>query len=185
MLAPDIPNLSYNLTGLELALERVRLRDGRVEKAAGESWKSLVAPRHSFGRQELIASVQLDTGLEYAAEDVAVLDGKLTLRLPQQVSVVTLADTEPGTSVSGAGVTLRVRELARDWLVSVEAYTADGEALAIEDAELARVGSATELRCSVHGRPARVDVQLSRASSRFEYAFALRLPGPVPSAAQP
>ncbi len=134
--------------------------------------------------------------MEYAAEDVAVLDGKLTLRLPQQVLVVTLPDTEPGSSVSGAGVTLRVRELARDRLVldvsgattrlvSVEAYSADGEALAIEDAELARVGSVTELRCSIHGRPARLDVQLSRGSSRFEYAFALRLPGPVPAAPQP
>jgi hypothetical protein len=194
VLAPDIPNLSYNLSGLALAVEAVHLRDGKIERAsARRAWRLPIHPRHSFGRQELLASVWLDTGLPHESDQVAALDGVLVLRLPRNVEVLPFPSYAPGASVERAGLRLVLLDLERDRitvrlegaiekLVGLQAYNEDGASLLVGAAEWRPSASGAELSLPVHGRPMRLEAQIAGDADRFDYAFRLDLPQAAPAA---
>ena len=95
VLAPDIPNLSYNLTALELNWQGHRVP---------------LQPRYRFGREELTCAVELDA----LAPESSRLEGELVLRLALGVEASRLPVLEPGRSIEDRGVRLEVIELGRD-----------------------------------------------------------------------
>ena len=111
VIAPDIPNLTYNATGLELRLEEIALRE-RAPLAPG--LRVPVAPGHHFGNLELEGEVELVTDVAARPADVERLAGQLVLRLPASVELLELAEVEPGRDVSAGRVTFALSELGRD-----------------------------------------------------------------------
>ena len=200
VLAPDIPNMSYNLTGLELVLESVSLRGGkqalRADHATPEApWKYMITPRHRFGRQELSVSLPVPTHIEAEPGDAQSLSGELRLRLPQDVYSVALPSVEPGTTITSGGVVVTVRELARDRfslsvegeaerVVGVQTFNADDRELFIERGVVERTPEGSVMTLNVHGRPARINVQVAREINRFTYPFRLQIERALPAAAE-
>ena len=200
VLAPDLPNLSYNLTGLELVLESIALRGGkqarRADHARAEApWKYMVTPRHRFGRQELSVSLPVPTHVDADPGDVQSLAGELQLRLPHDVYSVALPSVEPGTTITAGGVVVTVRELTRDRfslsvdgeaerVVGVQTFNADDRELYIEGSSTERTPQGSLMTVRVHGRPARINVQVAREINRFSYPFRLQIERPLPASAE-
>jgi hypothetical protein len=202
VIAPNVPNLTYHATALELALTGVGLVDGRVvspseDAVAREHARALLNARRQFGRTDVEARTRLATGVADDATGVARLDGQVVLRIPQVVDSFELAAVEPGKSVVSKGTVVSLRELGRDRLTlqlsgplerffSVRAFAADGHELASEETNVPSPASPGphELRFEVHGQPARVVVQLVRDHSERRYAFRIELPVSEPAAAE-
>jgi hypothetical protein len=203
VIAPNVPNLTYHATALELALTGVGLVDGRVvapaqDAAARERARAVLNARRQFGRTDVEARTRLATGVADAATDVARLDGQVVLRIPQVVDSFELAAVEPGKSVVSKGTVVALRELGRDRLTlqldgplerffSVRAFAPDGHELASEETSVPSPASSGphELRFEVHGQPARIVVQLVRDHTERRYAFRIELPVAAPAAAAP
>ncbi|MBW2413391.1 MAG: hypothetical protein JRG76_02665, partial [Deltaproteobacteria bacterium] len=172
VLAPNIPNLSYNLTALE-----VRLRDARTP----------LYPRYRFGREELTCALDLGT------EPEPKLEGELVLRLARGVESSRLTVVEPGRSVESRGVRLEVVELGRDRLstriegdvsrlVTVGALNEDGEPLRVEPLDVEQHESAVLRHFKVSGKPMQLEIQVAEGSERLSYPFRLDWPSAVPAA---
>jgi hypothetical protein len=202
VLAPDIPNLTYNLNGLELVLDRVHLEDGSVEKRAERAtadvpWREPVQPKHRFGRSELSREVSVATGLEDEDAVIQRMDGKLVLRLAAGVYSVSIPAVEPGSAVTDEGVTYTLSELGRDTLtlrvsggservVALRAFEGEeGRELQVGDARIEESESGTDMHFHVYGQAARLELLLARQVHRSDYAFRLELPQEeVPAAAR-
>ena len=177
VLAPDIPNLSYNLTALELNWQghRVPLR-----------------PRYRFGREELTCAVNLDA----LALESSRLEGELVLRLARDVEASRLAVLEPGQSIENRGVRLEVIELGRDRftariggdatrLIAVAAFDADGRALVIEPLDATASDSGLLRSFCVSGQATQLEVQVASSFERMAYPFQLDWAAPAPAAPAP
>ncbi len=199
VIAPNVPNLSYHATALELALTRVGLADGRVltpaEVGETRAARALLNGRRQFGRTDVEAKARVATGVADAASALAQLDGQLVLRLPREVDTLEIASVEPGVAVTSGDVRVTLQELGRDRLTlrmtgplerffSVRAFAADGHELAVEETDVPAPGSSGphEIRFDVHGRPARLGVQLVRSHTERRYTFRIQLPGALPAA---
>jgi hypothetical protein len=188
VIAPDIPNLTYNATGLELALLRVRTREGREHAAHA---RALVAARHRFGDPVLEGEVELATDVSAASSDVKSLAGELLLRLPAGVDVIELDPLEPGRSASAGDVSVTLTELARDAFslqiagplerfFSARAFGADGHELNARPEGIAASKDGEHiLSFRVQGQPRRIAVQLGRDATARRYAFELAIPAPA------
>jgi hypothetical protein len=191
VIAPDIPNLTYNATGLELRLEQIALRE-RAPLAPG--LRVPVAPGHRFGNLELEGEVELVTDVAADPADVERLAGQLVLRLPGSVEVLELTEIEPGRRVSAGRVSFALEELGRDAFAlrmrgplgryfSARAF-AEGErelgVKLIQVGEPAADGS-RELRFRVQGVPRRIAIQLARGNAIRRYPFELTFPLAVPA----
>ncbi len=176
VLAPDIPNLSYSLISLEIALR---------EPDLGRSW---LHPRYRFGRPELVS----DVDMKGASLVRSYLEGELVLRLASDVRALTLPAVEPGRSVEAEGVRLLVTELGRDRfsalvegdpsrLVAVQALDADGATLVVQpiDAQSRESGVLRSFRVS--GQLSSLQVQVARDAERRVYPFRLDLPSAAPA----
>jgi hypothetical protein len=195
VIAPDIPNLTYNASGLELELDRLVLRDAR---AFTPGVRVPVSPGHRFGNLELEAEVRPATEITAPAADVERISGKLVLRLPASVDALELSPVEPGVAVQGDGATFELVELARDGFAlrmrgplerffSARAFGADEGELAVKRVAIGPEGpdGARELHFRVQGQPRRLQLQLSRGAAQRSYAFELALPAPEPLPAAP
>jgi hypothetical protein len=195
VIAPDIPNLTYNATGLELRLEQVVLRD---RGAIAPGLRVPVAPGHRFGNLELEGEVQLATDVSANLADVEKLSGRLILRLPERVEVLELAEVEPGLSASSGRVSFELTELTRDGVAlrmrgplgrffSARAFSAEGRELAVKQPQIGApdADGSRELRFRVQGQPRRIEIQLARGSAIRRYAFELAPPVAVPAAPAP
>jgi len=197
VLAPDIPNLSYNASGLELELERVVLRDAR---SFSPGVRLPVSPGHRFGNLELEAEVRPATGVAVPTADVERLSGRLRLRLPRRVDALDLAPVEPGRAVDADGVSFELVELVRDGFTlrmrgplkrffSARAFAEAGHELSVKRLSIAPedADGAREIRFRVQGQPRRIEIQLARGVALRSYAFELALPAPaeLPAAPQP
>lgn len=195
VLAPDIPNLSYNLTGLELGLKRIQLRDGTVAEANGASatdWSRLLAPRLHFGEDELSAVASVVTQFDREVDEIARLEGNLVLRLPRSVTTVDFPAVEPGASVTKNGARIVLESLMRDQvvlmiprgikkLVSVVARNEQGQELRISEPVLESTPAGWRAQLHVHGQPHALSVSVAGEVVRYDYAFQLQLPDPVPA----
>jgi hypothetical protein len=199
VLAPRIPNLTYNVTGLELALRGVGLRDGSASRAQrserpASGRRTLMAAGYRFGRDDLESTAQIDTGIPLKGRQVAHIDGNVVLRLPHAVRALELP-AEPGRSVSLGDATLTLVELVRNGftlrldgppeeLFSVQAFGSEDQELYSERASqpVPTPASAKELRFRVHGRPHRILVQGSLGHTTARYAFRIEIPEEVPAA---
>jgi hypothetical protein len=197
VLAPNVPNLSYHATGLEVGVTGVVLEDGRAAAPADEARaaaRALLNARRQFGRAEVEARARLATGLAESASRIARLDGELVLRIPREVVGLELSSVEPGLAVVSGDARVALAELGRDRLAlrmtgplerffSVRAFAADGHELAVEETQVPSPASPGphEIRFAVHGRPARLAVQLVRGHDERRYAFQIRLGGGVPA----
>jgi hypothetical protein len=192
LIAPDIPNLTYNATGLELELTSVRLRDRRSFTPA---LRVPVAPGHRFGSLELEAELRPVTDIAAAAVDVERLAGQLILRLPSRVEVLELNEVEPGRGAAAGKVAFSLTELARDGFAlrmrgprgrffSARAFGAEGQELAVKHTSIGALdaGGSREIRFRVQGQPRRLAIQLARGSATRRYPFELELPLALPAA---
>ncbi len=198
VLAPDVPNLTYDAGGLEVAVHRIRLADGRVltPPAGGPAWSRRVVPGYARHGRGLEGAVQLDTGIPEGVA-VARIEGEIVLRLAHDVASAELPAVEPGQAASAAGVELTLIELGRDRLrvrlagplerlFSLRAFGADGRELALADIELEPGARAPlELEVATHGQPHRLSVQSATSRARLRRSFALDLPVEAPAAAAP
>lgn len=191
VLAPDIPNLSYNLGGLELAIDRIGIRAGALSSEL--PLRVALAPRRSFGRDELLSSIDLAPEAVSRESDIARIEGQLVLRLPRTVHTEAVPAVEPGRRASAEGLTFELVELARDRftallsgrldaLISVQAFSSEGEELRVERIEAASAPSGALWTFHVYGQPARMALQVARDSARLNYAFRLDVPPELPAA---
>jgi hypothetical protein len=194
VLAPRVPNLAYHATGLELALESVRLHDGTaLQPPTGDGWRRLLIPRHRFGRRDLESSVSFTSEAEHGANEVGRLEGRLLLRLPEAIESLELTGVEAGRAVGAEDVGFTLAELGRDGFVlrmtgplerlfSVRAFDAEGQELSVERTAPPLTGAWRDLEFSVQGQPERISIQLVRGIATRSYAFEIPLPEPVPAA---
>lgn len=177
VLAPDIPNLSYNLTALELAWDEHTVP---------------LQPRYRFGREELTCAVDLDA----LGPESSRMQGELVLRLAQDVGALRLDTLEPGRVVEDRGVRLEVTELGRDRfsarvdgdvtrLVAVAALNEDGEALVVEPLDATPSGAGVLRNFRVLGQPTKLEVQVAGSFERMAYPFELDWTAQVPAAPAP
>jgi hypothetical protein len=195
VIAPDIPNLTYDASGLELRLERLVLRErGPLALRV----RAPVAPGHRFGRLEIEGDVELATDVAAASSDVERLAGELVLRLPARVELLELARVEPGERVAAGPVSFELEELSRDGFAlrmrgplrrffSARAFGDADRELAVELGAIGKrdAGRGRELRFRVQGVPRRIALQLAHGSATRHYPFELVLPASVPAAPAP
>jgi hypothetical protein len=195
VIAPNIPNLTYNATGLELRLEQLVLRD---RGTLAPDVRAPLTPGHRFGSLDLEGEVRLVTGVTAMPAEVEQLSGELVLRLPSRVEVLELGEVEPGRSAASGRVAFTLSELTRDGFTlrmqgalgrffSARAYAADGYELAVKLTEIESpdAAGARELRFRVQGQPRRIAIQLARGSTTRRYPFALAPPVALPASPVP
>ena len=200
VLAPDIPNLTYNLNGLELVLDRIHYGNGvvieRAESASDAApWRERVRPKRRFARSELSRAVSVETGLEDEDAVIQRVDGKLVLRLAAGVYSVVIPALEPGSAVTDDGVTYTVTELGRDSLslhvsgasekmIAARAFEGEeGRELSVSEVRIEESSSGSDMHFHVHGQAVRLELMLASKVHRSEYAFRLQsAQEPVPAA---
>jgi hypothetical protein len=200
--APEIPNLEHSLSALELALEEIHLRDGRVRRESdppdeegivtlagperARQWAEILSMGRPFDETGLRGDASLETGARVEVDDVASLRGQLILRLPRRITTLTLPDAELGSSASGAGVSVTLAGLGRDRftlraggegekVLGVRAYNASGDELAIAQSRAVRDDAGWRGEFGVGGVVERIDIIVAGEIERVEYPFALEL----------
>jgi hypothetical protein len=202
VIAPDIPNLSYHATGLELGLSRIGLRDGRALRppdGAAPPWRAFVPASRRRGELGLEGTARIATGIARSSlepsGELARLEGEVVLRLASAVRYLEFESPEPGAVVSADGVQLRLAELSRDGFVlrltgpperlfSARAFSAAGTELAVEETGVpaSATAGARELHFRVLGQPARLGVQLASGLAAQHHAYRIELAAPLAAA---
>ena len=186
--APEIPNLEDNLGALELSLREIELKDGTVHRPGDhpQSWSKMVALGDAWSGEGLRANVSLETGAEAQSEEVSAISGALVLRMPRDVSAVSLPELSLGAELRAPGFAAVVSELGRDRFVlraakggervlSVRAYNERGQPLWMTGAEVSRSAAGWQGDFGVQGVPARIDVIVAGKLETAEFPFSMRL----------
>jgi hypothetical protein len=192
VLAPPVPNLTYNATALELALSEVAFLEGRPLRPAGA--RALLQVHHRYGRSYLEGVASFDTGAPRSGP-LQHVSGELSLKLPHEVESASFAELEPGSTLVRGDVSFALAELSRDSFTlrmsgpldrffSAQAFGEDGKELSVEPVAipLADGSGSRELRFRVQGQPRRVAIQLVRGYTTQRYAFRIPLGEAVPAA---
>lgn len=197
--APPIDALHDSLSGMQFALEEVRLSDGSVHHpdgvANGAGWTELVSFGRDYETKRLEGNVQLQTGVAAPAEQIESMQGSLHVRLPRNISVRRLRGLEPGSRLRTRDLDVQLAELSRDGfvlqvdegverIVAARAYSADGDQLWLPTASLARADDGTwRASFQVKGVPAEIDLVVADRLSNASYPFSLVIPPAVPASA--
>ncbi len=192
VLAPPVPNLTYNATALELTLSEVGFLEGRPLRPARA--RALLQVHHRYGRSYLEGGASFDTGAPRSGP-LQHVSGELALKLPHEVESASFADLEPGSTLARGDVSFTLTELSRDGFVlrmsgpldrffGAQAFAEDGKELSVEPVTipLTDTAGARELRFRVQGQPRSVAIQLVRGYTTQRYAFRIPL-GEAPPAA--
>ena len=189
--APNIPNLQHALSGLELRLRSIRLRDGTVHRgptadASPGGWSQLLSLGRSFGAEGLRASTWLSTGVRVEPEQVERISGALVLRLPRGLETLSIDTVEPGASVSSGELVVTLRSIGRDRfelsapaggerVLAARAYNAAGEELWVPRGQVERDAAGWRASFQVSGIPERIEVVVARSLDVVDYGFTLQL----------
>ena len=188
--APEIPNLKHSLNGVELALHQIQLRDGTVHRAPkggpDPGWSQWVRLAEAWGTDGLEGAASFETGATGDSSDVEALRGAVVLRVPRNISTLSMERVVLGQRVEAPGLSVQLSELGRDRLVlrseeggdrvlAVRVYNSTGEALWMSGAEAEGSADGWRGEFRFQGVPSRLEVIVAGELETAEYPFALEV----------
>jgi hypothetical protein len=188
VLAPDLPGLMGNLSGLELRLDGVRLPDGT---AVPIDLGSFLRLREVYGADHLEDTPWVSAKAPDTLDDqsIAAVQGRLIARLPTALASVTLDVSDLGRQVTHPnGLDVRLvgffngslqLDVAgpRERIVQFVPRDAAGVALATNNSRIDDTDEPGRWRASlsVSGRPQTLDIVFAEAQEELEYPFDLTI----------